>query len=177
MAKRKNPVSKGLEVFEPDTSWMKHPHAPRNYRKADKATGNSYNRGEMEFEELKDPQIDPRYKRIYLGTGYNLQDNETIRELTDILQRLFVDSPWGITYGLTKKIPKNELGNVYTFFRTNVDMQWYSSVDIFSATCEYLDIKENNLYDVIGPVYKEELLRELDGKYGMLKKSKTKKLF
>jgi lysine/ornithine N-monooxygenase len=48
---------------------------------------------------------------------------------------------------------------------------------MFISIAEYFGINYETLYENIPSVYREELVRELDQKYSMLKKKRIRKLF
>ena len=79
--------------------------------------------------------------------------------------------------GNKKKLPKQVLPQVYIAIREKFTNNDYTGSEIFITIAEYFGINYEVLYENIPSIYREELVRELDDKYGVLKKRGVTRLF
>jgi hypothetical protein len=50
-------------------------------------------------------------------------------------------------------------------------------VEKFVAVCDFVNVSYQKAYDLIHMKYREEIVNEMDKKYGILSKRKIKKIF
>lgn len=78
--------------------------------------------------------------------------------------------------GISKKLNKVQINKVFFYVIDNVGND-YSRVDLFSVISDYFDVFPNKFYNSLSNKFKDELIKELDDKYDILKKKKINKLF
>lgn len=143
----------------------------------DKILDNSYNRGDTEFEEFNKVEVEHDFSDRYLDSSYNSHEYFRNRSLYGMIDRVYSQTSWNDEYGWNKRIPKGVVPGVYDHIVQSIDMANHTHLELFYAIADYLDLEEGNLYDSIGPAYKEKVLMELEEKTGILHKKRIKKLF
>jgi len=78
--------------------------------------------------------------------------------------------------GIAKKLNKVQINKVF-FYIIDCVGDDYSRVDLFSVISDYFDVFPNKFYNSLSNKFKDELIKELDDKYGILKKKRINKLF
>jgi hypothetical protein len=140
--------------------------------KEDKIFNNKYNTGEIEFEQFGKIQVHDSHaqKDIYEEyTEINLQQQ---------LYVIFKEAEFYEEYSKSKKVAKTEVAKMYYYFDERIPgTKDIPAVEKFISVAEFMSIPYETLYEELGPVYKEALLRELDGKYNIFSKRKIKRLF
>lgn len=110
--------------------------------------------------------------------GDNIVENRVIKMLDDEMYQIFENSPFYEKYRKRKKADGNDRVKMYYYFKDELSQrQKYTNMEIFIAFAEFFEINYNQLYSEIGVLDKEGLLRELNDKYGLSNKIKTKRLF
>ena len=78
--------------------------------------------------------------------------------------------------GNTKKLNKIQINQVFLLVINSIGAD-YTRVDVFGSLSDYFDIIPNKFYNSLSIKYKDELIRELDNKYNILKKKNIRTLF
>jgi hypothetical protein len=143
----------------------------------DKIFGNDYNLGNLDFEEYNLPKVDTFYAEDNLRECYDSYEYNRKKELEAKVDTYFIESEPGQVLGNKKKLPKQVLPQVYIAIREKFTNNDYTGSEIFITIAEYFGINYEVLYENIPSIYREELVRELDDKYGVLKKRGVKRLF
>jgi len=148
--------------------------------KDDKIINNSYNSGDIEYENFTMPmKVDDRVSDLYSDTiSDNLVEERTNKLLDEKIYELFKQSPFYEKYKNPKRVDKNDLVKMYYYFKERLLKEHtFSSTQIFIGFAEFFQINYDQLYSEVGVLDKEGLLRELNEKFNLNRKIKTKKLF
>lgn len=148
--------------------------------KEDKIINNSYNTGEIEYEAFSATmKIDDRVSALYEDQySENMFELRTIKSLNEEIYKLFLESPFHEKYQNPKRVDKGDMVKMYYYFKERlVKEKSYSNSQIFMGFAEFFQINYDQLYNEIGVLDKEGLLRELNSHKGMKNKIQTKKLF
>lgn len=148
--------------------------------KEDKIINNSYNTGEMEYEVFSSVmKIDDRVSSLYEDQySENMYEVRTVKALSEEIYRLFLESPFHKKYQNPKRVDKSDMVKMYYYFKEKLVVQKsFSNAQIFMSFAEFFQINYDQLYNEIGVMDKEELLRELNSQKSMKSKIQTKKLF
>jgi hypothetical protein len=146
----------------------------------DKIINNSYNTGALDFEAFSGQiKVHNSVTDLYQDQlSDDLIEYRTLKMLEEELYELFEKSPYFNKYKKTKRVDKNELVQIYYYFKERLTMsKKYSSMEMFIGIAEFFQINYEQLYQSISVLDKEALLRELSEKYGLNDKIKCKKLF
>jgi len=148
--------------------------------KYDKILNNSYNAGDLEYENFTQPiRVDDRVYELYKDVlSENIIEERIIRLLDEKIYDIFLISPFYEKYKNPKRVDKNDLLKMYYYFKEKLLKEnTFSTIQIFIGFAEFFQINYDQLYDEIGVLNKEGLLKELNEKFNINKKIKTKKLF
>jgi len=151
-----------------------------NVPKEDKILNNSYNQGEQNFEDFGGTMKvhDSVFSLYEDQLGDNIVENNTLKMLDEKLYDLFIKSPYFEKYKKIKRADGNDRIKMYYFFKEKLlEEKKYSSVEIFICFAEFFQVNYDQLYEEIGVLDKEGLLKELNEKYNLTHKIKTKRLF
>jgi hypothetical protein len=146
----------------------------------DKILNNSYNTGAIDYEAFTAPiKIDDRVSSLY---DYQLSENliyvRTEKRLDEDLYNLFSESPFYQKYKNPKRVDKGDMSKMYYYFKGElIKVKNYSSMQIFISFAEFFQINYDQLYNEVGVLDKESLLKELSEKGKVQNKIKTRKLF
>jgi hypothetical protein len=144
----------------------------------DKIFSNDYNTGNLDFEEYSNlPKVDTFYAEDNLRECYDSYEYNRKKDLESKVDQFFNESDAGRALGNKKKLPKQVLPQVYISIRERFNNNDYTGSEIFTTIADYFSINYEVLYENIPSIYREELVRELDEKYGVLKKKGVKRLF
>ena len=146
----------------------------------DKILNNSYNTGERNFEEFTFPiRIDDKISSQYEDQlSDNLVEHRVIKMLEEIIYKLFEKSPFFQKYKNPKRVDKSDLLKIYYYFKDMLlKEKTFSNMEIFIGIAEFFQINYEQLYTEIGVLDKEQILKELNKKYGLMNKIKSKRLF
>lgn len=147
----------------------------RRKRTQDLILDNKYNRGEYDFEQLPNVKILEQFQNLEVyHSSYEYYRNESLNES---LSLIWDDTEWKKYYKHNKKIPKDQLSELYTFFKKNFDDSTYTNIELFIGIADFLDVNYKNLYDMTSTLFKQELLEELNNKYNIINENKIYKLF
>lgn len=144
----------------------------RKRNKKDKILDNNYNMGLTEFEQFGPVQILTAFELEQLSSYYEAQEYYHTDRLINLINELWNKTTWEEQFGKLKKIPKQYLSEIYTYLVTNLANQTYSNCEIFVNIADFLDINYKTLYEMIPPIYKIKILKELDEKYKIFNKNK-----
>ena len=110
--------------------------------------------------------------------GDNIVENRVIKMLDNEMYEIFISSSFYEKYRKRKKADGNDRVKMYYYFKDQLlNKKNYTNMEIFISFAEFFEINYNQLYSEIGVLDKEGLLRELNDKYGLTNKIKTKRLF
>lgn len=151
-----------------------------NYMKEDKILNNSYNSGDIEYESFgKTMKIHDKVAGQYKNTiSENMIEQRTLDILDDKIYKIFIESPFYEKYKNPKRVDKGDMVKMYYYFKDRLVKEVaFTSIQIFIGFAEFFQINYEQLYNEIGVLDKENVLKELNENLGLEKKIKTKKLF
>jgi hypothetical protein len=140
--------------------------------KEDKIFNNRYNTGEIDFEVFGVIKVHDKY--VPKDSFEEFADNQ----LQENLYELFLEAEFYEEYSKNKKVVRSDISKVYYYFDDNLkNSKGMTAIEKFVAVAEFMSIPYEHLYEELAPVYKEALLKELDGKYNIFQKKNIKRLF
>lgn len=146
----------------------------------DKILNNSYNEGEQNYEDfgpvmkIHDSVLSLHEDQL----GDNIVEVRTLKMLENEMYEIFSSSPYFEKYKKPKRADGSDRVKMYYYFKQKLlDQKKYSNIDIFIAFAEFFQVNYDQLYNEVGVLDKENLLKELNEKYGLSHKIKTKRLF
>jgi len=151
-----------------------------NNMKEDKIINNSFNSGELNFQEFTQSiKVDNRVSEYYDDQLGDVIEHRTMNMLKDLIYEIFEQSKYYEKYKNPKRVDKNDMIKMYYFFKEKISGsdKKFSSMEIFIGFAEFFQINYDQLYSEIRVSDKENLLKELNEKYGLKHKIKTKRLF
>lgn len=151
-----------------------------NSMKEDKIINNSYNSGDIDYENFSMPmKVDDRVFDLYKDIlSENIVEERTLKILDDRIYEIFSVSPFYEKYKNPKRVDKNDLVKMYYYFKDKLLKEnTFSATQMFMGFAEFFQVNYDQLYGEIGVLDKEGLLKELNEKFSLNKKIKTKKLF
>lgn len=140
-----------------------------------KITSNSYNRGDVEFEEFKTSvTLDPHYANTYLQ---EYKDSFEYQEHLELQEHLysFWQVKWEKLVGY-EKISKRKYEEIYVECLEYTGGK-YSNIDIFTNLAEFLNTNIAYFYEALSPILKEPILSQLQAKSNRKEKIKSARLF
>jgi hypothetical protein len=166
------PDTRGKNVDDEDEEFI-----PIKFNR-DKIFENDYNTGNLDFEEYSNlPKVDIFYAEDNLKECYDSYEYSRALKLENFIDEYFKRTEFSALFSIKKKIPKQTLPQVYVCIREQFENHDYTGVEIFTSIADYFGINYEVLYENIPSVYRAELVKELDEKYGVLKKRGVKRLF
>jgi hypothetical protein len=98
------------------------------------------------------------------------------KKLEETVFECFQKSRW---YPLSykKKIPKDLIPHLFQDVLEGLEGTEFSFSEKFVVICDFVNIPYLKAYEIIPPKYKEKIINELETKFSVLSKRKTKKLF
>jgi hypothetical protein len=152
------------------------------FQKTDKILNNSFSSGELHYEDLsKELKIDSRVAGLYEDQlGDDIVDHRTKKMLDDEIYKIFLDSPYYKKYKTPKRVDKNDMMKMYYYFKDEIaklENKHFSNMEVFVGFAEFFQVNYDQLYADIGVMDKEFILKELNEKYSLTNKIKTKRLF
>ena len=147
--------------------------------KIDKIINNSYNQGEQNFEDFGTMKVHDSVFHLYEDQlGDNIIENRTIKMLDNQMYEIFEKSPYYEKYKKPKRADGNDRIKMYYYFKEKLlEQKKYTNMEIFIAFAEFFQVNYDQLYNEVGVLDKEGLLKELNEKYGLTHKINTKRLF
>lgn len=146
----------------------------------DKIINNSYNQGEQTYEDFGGVmKVHDSVFNLYEDQlGDNIVENRTIKMLDDEMFEVFKNSPYYEKYKKPKRADGNDRVKMYYYFKDQLlKNKKYTNMEIFIAFAEFFQVNYDQLYSEVGVLDKEGILKELNEKYGLSHRIKTKKLF
>ena len=159
---------------------MKNSVENKNELKTDKIINNSFNQGEQIYEDFGNTMRvhDSVFVLYEDQLGENIIEKRTLKMLDDEMYNIFEISPYFEKYKTPKRVDGNDRIKMYYYFKEKLlEEKKYSNIEIFIAFAEFFQVNYDQLYAEVGVLDKEELLRELSEKYGLIHRIKTKRLF
>jgi hypothetical protein len=153
---------------------------PKNELREDKIINNSYNQGEQTYEDFGGlMKVHDSVFNLYEDQlGDNIVENRTLKMLDDEMYEIFEASPYFEKYKKPKRADGNDRVKMYYYFKEKLlKRKKYTNMEIFIAFAEFFQVNYDQLYSEVGVLDKEGLLRELNEKYGLTHRIKTKRLF
>jgi len=148
--------------------------------KEDKIINNSYNQGEQTYEDFGGTmKVHDSVLSLYEDQlGENIIEKRTLKMLDDEMYEIFEKSPYYEKYKKPKRADGNDRLKMYYYFKEQLLKEKnYTNMEIFIAFAEFFQVNYDQLYAEVGVLDKEGLLRELNQKYGLSDRIKTKRLF
>lgn len=151
----------------------------QNDMKEDKIINNSFNSGEMNYQEFTvGIKIDSRVSSLYDDQLGDVLEYRTRSLLNDKIYEFFIDSPFYEKYKNPKRVDKNDMIKMYYYFKELImGIKNFSTMEMFIGFAEFFQINYDQLYAEIRVLDKESLLKELNDKYSLQNRIKTKRLF
>ena len=149
-------------------------------QKEDKIINNTYNQGEQNYEDFSGTmKVHDSVLSLYDDQlGDNIIESRTLKMLDDEMYAIFEKSPYFEKYRKLKRADGNDRIKMYYYFKEKLlEGKKYTSTEIFIAFAEFFKVNYDQLYNEVGVLDKEGLLKELNEKYGLTHKIKTKRLF
>jgi galactokinase len=144
--------------------------------KQDKIFFNDFNTGNIDVEALPTIKIDGTFAKSNLEDCYNADEYAERKDLMDKVYAAFEDSQWK-NLPLTKKFSKELMPFIFNDLFKAIDGQGHTTIDMFIAIAEFMDISYERIYEIAGLKMKERLIHELENKYKILSKKNIKRLF
>ena len=147
--------------------------------KEDKIINNSFNSGELNYQEFTQTiKVDNRVSSLYEDQLGDIIEYRTIQRLNAEIYLIFEESPYYEKYKNPKRVDKNDMLKMYYYFKNAInETKGFSVMEIFIGFAEFFQINYDQLYGEIRVSDKEDLLKELNEKYGLKNRIKTKRLF
>lgn len=124
----------------------------------DKILDNKFNNGDINYENLKPPEIDVDYSSVFMEDYKNNYDFFRDEQLEGIINKSWLNSIWYKTFGNRRRIPKEFLGDIYHYFRINLKTETYTKCEVFLGISRYLNTRPEVLYQTLAQNYKEEIM-------------------
>jgi len=143
----------------------------------DKIFNNAYNRGDIKFDffnklKIKDG-FDPNSEE-FIDASFSEWENTELREK---IYEIFINSKLKDIYIKNKKVLKNEMFDIFYFFYNRISKEKYTFMQIFIEIVEFMKMNYKDMFYLLMPKDKQQLIKEIDDKYKILKKKKIKRLF
>jgi hypothetical protein len=147
--------------------------------KEDKIINNSFNSGELKYQEFTQSiKVDSRVAGLYEDQLGDVLEHRTIQVLNDLIYKIFKDSSYYEKYKNPKRVDKNDMIKMYYFFKEEIKKERdFSAMEVFIGFAEFFQINYDQLYNEVRVLDKESLLKELNEKFGLDGRIKTKRLF
>jgi hypothetical protein len=152
----------------------------KNELKEDKIINNAYNQGEQTYEDFgATMKVDDSVFSLYEDQlGENIIEKRTAKMLDDEMYEIFKESPYYEKYKKPKRADSNDRLKMYYYFKEKLlKNKNYTNMEIFIAFAEFFQVNYDQLYNEVGVLDKEGLLKELNEKYDLVDRIKTKRLF
>lgn len=149
------------------------------YMKEDKIINNSFNSGELNYQAFTHSiKVDNKVSSNYDDQLGDLIEYRTFEKLNNIMYELFEESPYYQKYKNPKRVDKTDMIKMYYYFKEKLlELKMFSLMEIFIGFAEFFQINYDQLYGEIRVLDKEYLLKELNEKYSLKNRIKTKRLF
>lgn len=146
--------------------------------KEDKIINNSFNSGEMGYDDLSQPmKVDSKIADMNADVMGDILEVRSRNKLDNEISEIFIVSPYYEKYKNPKRVDKNDMIKMYYYFKDNLEnIEEYTAVEYFKAFAEFFQINYNQLYLDIGVMDNERILREVAATHDK-KRIQTKRLF
>lgn len=143
----------------------------------DKIFNNDFNTGNLNFEEYDLPKVDIFYAEDNLDDCYDSHEYLRKKHLEELIDQYFKESEFNKTISGKKKIPKQIIPLIFVSIKDRFNTNEFSITEIFIAIADYFGANYELFYENIPSIYREQLVRALDEKYGVLRKKGVRRLF
>lgn len=116
------------------------------------------------------------YKNLQSVVVYDEEQYLHTSKLNDKIDEIFQKSRWTVI-SPNKKIPKDLIPLIFQDILQQLEETEFTIVEKFVAICDYTAISYVKAYDSIHMKYKEQIIHEMDQKYGILGRKGIKKIF
>lgn len=116
------------------------------------------------------------YRSLRASVDYNDEEYRHASALNEKIYQVFHESRW-CALGPNKKIPKDLIPFIFQEMFEATQGTDFSMVEKFVAVCDFVNVSYQKAYELIHMKYREEIVNEMDKKYGILSKRKIKKIF
>lgn len=121
-----------------------------------------------------DPSVD--YRSLQAVVTYEDEEYIHSSRLNTRIDEIFQGSRWTVI-SPTKKIPKDLIPLIFQDILQKLEGSEFTMVEKFVAICDYTAINYQKAYESIHMKYKEQIVHEMDSKFGILGKKGIKKIF
>lgn len=131
-----------------------------------------------EYPDLEEYESDPflDYRSLQSVVTYENEDYLHSTKLNNRIDDIFQKSRWTVI-NPNKKIPKDLIPLIFQDILQDLEDTEFTMVEKFVSICDYAAINYQKAYDSIHMKYKEQIVQEMDKKYGILGKKGIKKIF
>lgn len=146
----------------------------------DKIINNSFNSGELQYREFSQTiKIDSQVSDLYEDQFGDLVEYRTMQILNEVIYDIFKESEFYKKYKKPKRVDKSDMIKMYYFFKNKIkeNEKKFTHMEVFIGFAEFFQISYDQLYSEIRVLDKENVLKELNEKYGLGNRIKTKRLF
>jgi hypothetical protein len=152
----------------------------RNELREDKIINNAYNQGEQTYEDFGTTmKVHDSVNSMYEDQlGDNIVEQRTLQLLDNEMYEIFKNSIYYEKYKKPKRADGTDRIKMYYYFKENLlKKKNFTNMEIFIAFAEFFQVNYDQLYSEVGVLDKENLLKELNDKYTLNHRIKTKRLF
>lgn len=141
----------------------------------DKIFGNNY--GSQDLSDNKVTfNVSPQYQDD-LDIDDTMHYNLLFEKIDNLIKNSEFENLNKVTEsGIVKKLNKIQINKVFSYIITHIGND-YTRIDLFSVISDYFDVFPKKFYNSLSNKFKDELVKELDDKYGILRKKNINKLF
>lgn len=129
---------------------------------------------EISDEHEPDPMMD--YRSLQAVVTYDDEEYIHATKLNTKIDEIFQGSRWTVI-SPSKKIPKDLIPLIFQDILQKLEGSEFTMVEKFVAICDYTAINYQKAYESIHMKYKEQIVQEMDTKYGILGKKGIKRIF
>jgi hypothetical protein len=141
----------------------------------DKIFNNTYGEQELSGESINF-KVSPRYETD-LDIDEKMHYDLLFQKVDELIKNSeFIHLNKVTENGIIKKLNKVQINKVFFYIIEHIGND-YTMVDLFSVVSDYFDIFPNKFYTSLSNKFKDELIKELDEKYDVIKKKGIQKLF
>lgn len=116
------------------------------------------------------------YRSLKASVDYNDEEYRHASALNEKIYEVFHSSRW-CALGPNKKIPKDLIPFIFQEMFEATKETDFTMVEKFVSICDFMNVNYQKAYDLIHMKYREDIVSEMDKKYGILSKKKIKKIF
>jgi hypothetical protein len=129
-----------------------------------------------DFSEFENSDYNPfDYKVSASKVSFNYEEDTHFDELNDEIYRVFNESRW-VAINPRKKLPKDLVPFVFQDVIEGIKTEKYTFVEKFVCICDFINVSYTKAYSTVHSKYRDMILQELDKKYGVLSRRKSKKI-